>query len=94
MPLLFKIIHKCWQDASNYDDTEVDFYLEENDCEVNDTDSLKIWLSKRVSNIEHRYGKNDWRSALLRGILAYSGLDTSIINANRDMMPLTNTEGI
>ncbi len=33
MPLLFKIIHKCWQDASNYkdNDAEVDFYLEEND---------------------------------------------------------------
>lgn len=65
-----------------------------NECEVNDTDSLKIWLSKRVSNIERRYGKNDWRSALLRGILAYSGLDISIINANRDMTPLTNAGGI
>lgn len=30
MALKFKRIDKCWQDASNHRDTDVDFFLEEN----------------------------------------------------------------
>lgn len=52
-------------------------------CEQNDTLSLKLWLNRRLANYEDEFGMNDWRCALIRGILAYPRLDISQINYNK-----------
>lgn len=52
-------------------------------CECTDTASLKSWLNRRSSEYELDYGRNDWRCAVLRGMLAYPHLDISHINHNK-----------
>lgn len=52
-------------------------------CELNDTTSLKLWLGRRLKDNEEDYGKNDWRCAVIRGLLAYPKLDISQIKYNR-----------
>lgn len=51
-------------------------------CEVTDTASLRLWLGRRLADYEGDYGMNDWRCAIIRGMLAYKGLDISQIQYN------------
>lgn len=53
------------------------------DCEQNDTESLRLWLERRLSDKEEEFGKNDWRCAVIRGMLAYPELDITQIKYNR-----------
>lgn len=53
-------------------------------CDLNDTLSLKTWLGRRQEAYEKQYGLNDWRCALIRGMLAYPDLDISQINYNKN----------
>lgn len=53
-------------------------------CEQNDTSSLKTWLGRRQEAYENLYGLNDWRCALIRGMLACPDLDISQINYNKN----------
>lgn len=53
------------------------------DCEQNDTASLKLWLGRRLAERENEYGKNDWRCAIIRGMLMYPGLDITQIKHNK-----------
>ena len=52
-------------------------------CELNDTLSLRTWLNRRQEAYENQYGLNDWRCAVIRGMLAYPDLDISQINYNK-----------
>lgn len=52
-------------------------------CEVDDTPSLRLWLGRRLADYESDYGMNDWRCAVIRGMLAYTGLDISQVQYNR-----------
>ena len=52
-------------------------------CEQNDTPSLKLWLNRRLADYEDEFGMNDWRCAVIRGMLAYPGLDISQISYNK-----------
>lgn len=53
------------------------------DCEQNDTASLKLWLGRRLADKEVEFGMNDWRCAVLRGMLAYPKLDIAQITYNK-----------
>lgn len=53
------------------------------DCELNDTASLKLWLGRRLMDKENEFGKNDWRCAVIRGMLAYPKLDIAQIKYNK-----------
>jgi len=52
-------------------------------CEQIDTVSLKVWLGRRLADHESEFGKNDWRCAVIRGMLAYQRLDISQIKYNQ-----------
>lgn len=52
-------------------------------CEVSDTSALKLWLRRRLADYESDYGQNDWRCAVIRGMIAFAGLDISQIQYNR-----------
>lgn len=52
-------------------------------CEVTDTAPLRLWLGRRLADHESDYGMNDWRCAVIRGMLAYGGLNISQIQYNR-----------
>lgn len=52
-------------------------------CEQNDTVSLKAWLKRILSVYETEYGKNDWRCAVVRGMLEYQRLDITQIKYNK-----------
>lgn len=54
------------------------------DCEQNNTLSLKYWLYRRQATFENIFGLNDWRCAVIRGLLAYPDLDISQINFNKN----------
>lgn len=64
------------------------------ECEVKDTDSLKLWLDRRLNKSEILYGKNDWRCAILRGLLALKTLDISIIESYNSDSVIINKEGV
>lgn len=49
-------------------------------CEVTNIESLIIWLKSRLSYYEMRFGLNDWRCAVIRGILVCNGLDINMVN--------------
>ncbi len=53
------------------------------DCEQNDTASLKLWLGRRLADKEDEFGDNDWRCAVIRGMLNYSKLDISQVKYNK-----------
>lgn len=53
------------------------------DCEQNDTASLKLWLGRRLADKEVEFGMNDWRCAVIRGMLAYPKLDIAQITYNK-----------
>lgn len=58
-------------------------YLEDlcGQCVAGSNEELRIWLKDRL-NYSH-YGNNDWRTALLRGLLEYPELDIDIFAFNR-----------
>lgn len=63
------------------------------DCEQNDTPSLKLWLVRRLTERESEFGKNDWRCAIIRGLLAYPNLDISQIKYNKTNPKIVNPGG-
>lgn len=63
------------------------------DCEQTDTPSLKLWLSRRLADREIEFGKNDWRCAIIRGLLAYPDLDISQIQYNKTNPRIINVGG-
>ena len=52
-------------------------------CVANSNDELRVWLKGRLNYSLTTYGKNDWRTALLRGLLAYPKLDIGIVAFNK-----------
>ena len=63
-------------------------------CEVTDTAALRLWLERRLRDNESDYGMNDWRCAVIRGMLAYSGLNISQIQYNRANPMVINAGGV
>jgi hypothetical protein len=63
-------------------------------CEVTDTAALRLWLGRRLRDNERDYGMNDWRCAVIRGILAYSGLNILQIQYNRTNPRVINAGGV
>jgi len=61
-------------------------------CDFNDTPSLIIWLNSRLKNYEADFGINDWRCAVIRGILNCNNLDINVIN-NYKANPLRVNRG-
>lgn len=49
-------------------------------CDVIDTLALTIWLGRRLSNYELIFGLNDWRCAIIRGLLACKKLNVDVVN--------------
>lgn len=49
-------------------------------CKVNDTPSLIIWLKSRLTEYESNFGLNDWRCAVIRGLLVCNKLDIDVVN--------------
>lgn len=49
-------------------------------CDVIDTLALKIWLERRLSSYELIFGLNDWRCAIIRGLLACKKLNIDVVN--------------
>lgn len=72
-----KIFDKVKKESSVYITT----LCKDFDCK-NDTDMIN-WLNRKLSNEVSIYGLNDWRCAILRGMLAYSKLNVSIFNYNK-----------
>lgn len=64
------------------------------DCDVPDDKSLKDWLKNKLKKEENRYGKNDWRCAVVRGLFSYSSLDISMIEKHKLNRPINNDGGI
>ena len=64
------------------------------DCEQEDTVSLKKWLDRRLTDKEDAFGKNDWRCAVIRGLLAYPKLDVSQIMYNKTNPRRINPGGV
>ena len=64
------------------------------DCEQNDTPSLKLWLGRRLCDKESECGKNDWRCAIIRGMLAYPKLDIAQVMYNKVNAKRVNAGGV
>lgn len=62
-------------------------------CEAVDTPALKIWLGRRLDDYECMHKKNDWRCAVIRGLIAYPGLDITLIQYNRANPVCVNAGG-
>lgn len=63
------------------------------ECEVTTTAGLRSWLSRRLSNYEDTYGLNDWRCAIIRGMLTYPRLDISLFIYNKTNPVRVNAGG-
>lgn len=57
-------------------------------CECTNNADLMIWLNKELATTVFLYGFNDWRSAIIRGMLAYTKLDVSVFQYNKSNPPL------
>lgn len=64
------------------------------DCDVPNNKCLQKWLKDRLKKEEDKYGKNDWRSAVVRGMLNCSSLNISTINSHKKTRPTNNDGGI
>lgn len=53
------------------------------DCEQNDTASLRLWLGRRLTDKEAEFGENDWRCAVIRGMMTYPKLDIAQVKYNK-----------
>lgn len=49
-------------------------------CIVIDTPSLMTWLNILLPDYESNYGINDWRCAIIRGLLACKKLNVDVVN--------------
>lgn len=52
-------------------------------CSSTTTAELKIWLQETLTSIERTYKKNDWRYAVVKGILGYPKLDIADVIYNK-----------
>ncbi len=62
-------------------------------CDQDDTVTLKLWLKRILEKNILIYGENDWRCAILRGMLAYPDLDISQIKYNKNNPTRVNFGG-
>lgn len=52
-------------------------------CDCTNNADLMIWLNKELATSVSLYGFNDWRSAIIRGMLAYEKLDVVVFHYNK-----------
>lgn len=53
------------------------------DFDCGDNAGMKQWLQRKLNTCIEIYGFNDWRCAILRGMMEYSKLDISVFQYNK-----------
>lgn len=49
-------------------------------CVAEDNTSLKLWLKQILNSHNTRYGNNDWRTSIIRGLLNCNDLNVELVN--------------
>lgn len=49
-------------------------------CMAEDDTSLKLWLKQILNSHNTRYGNNDWRTSIIRGLLNCNDLNVELVN--------------